>query len=143
MSATEITISYSDVASDVYAETGYMGKKKGDMETMAATGDDAAVLKVYFTDAAQELANVLVRVGNLSSLGDDSAKYALSLPGNWRSEVKTALERAMRQYIAACMVRQWFNLSKDDKAAYYAAVVERLAVEINRYVWERSRPTRS
>ncbi len=143
MSATEITISYSDVASDVYAETGYMGKKKGDMETMAATGDDVAVLKVYFTDAAQELANVLVRVGNLSSLGDDSAKYALSLPGNWRSEVKTALERAMRQYIAACMVRQWFNLSKDDKAAYYAAVVERLTVEINRYVWERSRPTRS
>lgn len=143
MSAINVTISYSDVASDVYTETGYMGKKKGDMETMAATDDDAAVLKVYFTDAAQELANVLVRVGNLSSLGDTSAVYALSLPGNWRSEVQTALERAMRQFISACMVRQWFNLSKDDKAAYYAAVVERLTAEINRYVWERSHPTRS
>lgn len=138
-----IEIGYDDVVQDVYAETGFMGKKRGDMETVAATGDDATVLRKYFKDAAQELAGVLVRTGSLASLTDTSAQFALAMPDNWRQEVQPALDRAMREFMYACMVRQWFNLSKDDKAAYYADLAARSASRINGFLYERSRPARS
>ena len=143
MTEVSITVEYSDISADVYAETGFMGKKKGDMDTIAATGDDKAVLDGYFMDAAQELAAAVSRVGSLTAVSATSATFGLSLPGNWREAVRPALERAMRKFMAAFMVYQWFNLAKDDKMRYYAETAEGLQKNINKYLYERSHPKRS
>lgn len=137
-----VTIKYSDVASDVYKEAGYMGAKKGDMETIAATKDDDNVLGVFFADAAEEVANLIVRVGTMT-ISNDSATYDLSAAANWNSGLQSALTEAMKDYIVASILQRWFNLSKDDKAAYYEPVKAKKAVEINRYIWQRTKPARS
>ena len=137
-----ITINYSDVASDVYKEAGYMGAKKGDMETIAATKDDDNVLKVFFADAAEEVDSLIARVGTMT-ISNDNATYNLSAGANWNSGLETALKEAMKDYIVASILQRWFNLSKDDKAAYYEPVKAKKAVEINRYIWQRAKPTRS
>lgn len=137
-----VTISYTDVASDVYKEAGYMGAKKGDMETIAATKDDDNVLGVFFADAAEEVANLIARVGTMT-ISNSSVTYNLSAGANWNSGLQAALTEAMKDYIVASILQRWFNLSKDDKAAYYEPVKAKKAVEINRYIWQRTKPTRS
>lgn len=137
-----ITINYSDVASDVYKEAGYMGAKNGDMEIIAATKDDDNVLTVFFRDAAEEVADLIVRVGTMT-ISDTAATYNLSAASNWNSGLEAALKEAMQDYIVASILQRWFNLSKDDKAAYYEPVKAKKAVEINKYIWQRTKPTRS
>lgn len=137
-----ITIKYADVAADVYKEAGYMGARDGNMETIAATADDDIVLTVFFRDAAQEVASLLTRVAT-ATITDKSAVYNLNVPSNWNSNLQTALQEAMQDYISAGVLQRWFNMTKDDKTAYYEPVKAKKAVEINRYIWERSKPKES
>lgn len=128
---------------EVYKITGHMGAKSGDIDKISSTEDDLSILNSYFGEAISGIADIISRQGYLSEETADISTFCFTLPANWKQTVRSALDKAMKQYVINYICMQWFNLSKKDEVKYYGEVCDSLSISIKKYLLEREKPKRN
>lgn len=131
----------SAIMPEVYRITGYTGDKNSDMDKISSTEDDVALLSSYFEEAMSMLQDVIMRFGTVS-WADGDAEIDLVMPSNWKDNT-AAMKRSCRQLAVNYICMMWFNVSKKEEVKSYEETCERLTSAINKYLFERTRPTRS
>lgn len=137
------TLNKIEIMPEVYKITGHTGAKSGDIDKISSTEDDLNILDSYFGEAISGIADIISRQGYLSEETSDISTFCLTLPANWKLKVKSALDKAMKQYTINYICMQWFNLSKKDEVKYYGEVCDSLAISIKKYLLEREKPIRN
>ena len=138
-----IALNKIEIMPEVYKITGHTGAKSGDVDKISSTEDDLNILDSYFGEAISGIADIISRQGYLSAETSDVSTFCLTLPANWKLKVKSALDKAMKQYTINYICMQWFNLSKKDEVKYYGEVCDSLAISIKKYLLEREKPIRN
>ena len=120
-----ISINEDSVYNDVYVVTGHTAKALDQMDKVSATEDESNVLSPFLLEASGEAISV-----------------DLSLPSNWKQNAKSALEKAMHNFLVNGVCAKWFAISNREDVKFYMDKQSVNASNIIKLLCERTRPTR-
>ena len=136
-----ISINEDSVYNDVYVVTGHTAKALDQMDKVSATEDESNVLSPFLLEASSELSEVISAYGSLSYSGE-AISVDLSLPSNWKQNAKSALEKAMHNFLVNGVCAKWFAISNREDVKFYMDKQSVNASNIIKLLCERTRPTR-
>jgi len=136
-----ISICTKEIYKDVYAITSHTGKAIEDIDKVSLSEDDIRIIEPFMKESASELSDVISSYGTLS-FDSDTIRVDLSLPSNWKEDVKPTLTQCIKNYISNSICQRWFAITRNDYVKYYADKVVVNSNNIIKLLCERNRPER-
>lgn len=143
-----INIKSSDVDKELSKVTAYTGVKSAsvpqlsDIDRIAITDEDAALLKRYWHNAAGILAEQLKDFIISADTGGEEMNITLEVSCSYDNSLTQSVKENMFSFVVAYMARNWFLMTYPEKAPEWDAESNRLLREAARKLYHRRKPTR-
>lgn len=148
MKTIKVNITRSDIDKQLSMITAYAGVKgtaqptPEDFDRIATVDEDGDILDRYWTNSANELAELLKDFIADFTLGNDSLSMTLLLSEAFDCALAKAIVEEAGEFITSSMAKSWFALTFPEKATEWEKECRRLLSEISRNIHHRRKPTR-